>query len=357
MKYLYALILLVISGLLSYGCSNNSPSGPSNIVPPSTKGVYVVNEGNFGHNNATLTFYVPDSQKAYQDVFAAVNGRGLGDTGNDILIHSGKAYIVVNNSQKIEVINIANNVSVGTVTIPGSRSPYKLAILNDSSAYVSNVDDSSVTEFNPTSLQITQDRIRVGQNPQGVAIAYGKLYVCNSGFGGDSTVTVVSTVTNAPIKNIVVGKSPSWIAVDSHGNVVVKCDGYSDYIDSTNDTPGGIYTISSIADTVMMSLPLPLEPYGHPGRMAVSAQGVGFVQVRNAILEFDTNTDEIVSAAFLSLSWTPYGIAYDDIGNRLYLSDPVDYVQPGKVHIYNASGSEVTSFSAGVIPGEFAFTH
>ena len=88
-----SVFLLSILGVIQ-GCKSN-PTEPSGTPPLVTNGVYVVNEGNFQRGNSTLTFYSPDSNKAYQNVFALVNGRNLGDTGNDIAIHGGRAYIVV----------------------------------------------------------------------------------------------------------------------------------------------------------------------------------------------------------------------------------------------------------------------
>ena len=176
---------LFILGLLIAGCTS-SPTAPEAGIGTVTKGVYVVNEGNFTRNNATLSLYLPDSNKVYPDIFSAANGRLLGDVANDMVLFNDRGYIVVNNSQKIEVISLLDQKSVGTLVIPGSKSPYKLAILNSAKAYVTNLYDNSLTEFDPMSLQITQERILVGNNPEGIALANGKLYVCNSGFGADS---------------------------------------------------------------------------------------------------------------------------------------------------------------------------
>ena len=45
----------------------------------------------------------------------------------------------------------------------------------------------------------------------GILYANGKIYVCNSGFGYDSTVTVLNATTGALIRTVVVGDSPSEI--------------------------------------------------------------------------------------------------------------------------------------------------
>lgn len=354
-KYLY--LLVVIAMLAISSCKKESPIVPPVEIPPTTKAVYVVNEGNFGRSNSTLTVYPPDSNKAYQDVFAAVNGRNLGDVGNDMVLYKDRGYIVVNNSQKIEVIKLSDHTSVGTLVIPGNKSPYKLSILNDSKAYVTNLFDNSVTVFNPLALALTKQRIPVGLNPQGIAAANNKMYVCNSGFGSGSTVSIISTSTDTVVKTLVVGNAPSGIEVDADGDVIVKCDGaYNDFSNPNDDTPGSLVIINVNADTIAAVIPLPLATYGHPGRSSVSKKGYGFVQVNTGILKFSTSTNTIISDAFITTSsYFPYSLAVDDVTERVYVADAKDYVQPGQVFIYDKTGQQIGRFDTGIIPGTIAF--
>ena len=349
-------LFLSIPIIFGIGCRSN-PAAPPDTTPTSTTGVYVLNEGNYQRGNSTLTVFLPDSNKAFQDVFAGANGRKLGDTGNDIVIYGGKAYMVMNGSQKIEVISLATNKSVGTVQLPAQRDPYKLVILNDAKAFVTNLSDTSITEFNPSTLQILTDRIRVGLNPMGIASTNGKVYICNSGFGYDSTVTVLNATTGGLIKTIVVGDSPSEIGIGPNNEVIIKCDGRTDYIKSANDTPGSLSKINSDNDVVISKVTLPLVTYGHPGRMAVNSKGFGYFHAKNGVIRFNYN------ASIIDVGGTPfstivgYGIAYDDATDRLYVTDPKDYVNPGIVYIINATGVTINQFDAGVIPGTVGFKH
>jgi len=352
--FMFSIIIPLI--LAGTGC-RTSPNGPSDSTPTSTLGVFIVNEGNFQRGNSSLTVYLPDSNKAYQDVFANANGRNLGDTGNDIVVYGDKAYIVVNGSQKIEVISTSTYKSVGTLTLPGQRGPYRLFILNDAAAFVTNLSDTSITEFNPLSLTIIAGRIKVGTNPMGIAGANGKLYVCNSGFGYDSTVTVLNAATGAFLKTVVVGDSPSDIGIGPNNEVIVKCDGRSDYSNSANDTPGSIVKISPDNDAVTARAILPLATFGHPGRMTVTSKGVGYFQGMNGITKFS------YSGSAISVNGTPfstlvaYGLTFDNATDRLYVTDPKDYVQAGEITVLDASGNILKQFPGGIIPGAIAFKH
>ena len=112
----------------------------------STSGVSLLNEREFGKSNSTLSFYIPDSNKVYPDIFSSVNNRPLGDVGNDMVIYGNKGYIVVNNSNKIEVIAIDTNKALGTMAVAGST-PCKLAIMNDAKGYITNLYKGTVTSF------------------------------------------------------------------------------------------------------------------------------------------------------------------------------------------------------------------
>lgn len=350
-------LITLLAGLWILPACRTSPTEPTGSVPETTTGVYVINEGNFMRGNSSLTIFLPDSNKAYQDVFALANGRNLGDTGNDIVLYAGKAYIVVNGSQKIEVISLSDSKSVGTLTFAGQRSPYKLSIVNDAKAFVTNLSDTTITEFNPSTLQVVTDRIRVGTNPMGIVYANGKIYVCNSGFGFDSTVTVLNATTGGLIKTVVVGDSPSEIGVGPNNEVVIKCDGRSDYSNPENDTPGAILKINSDNDAIISKVILPLATYGHPGHMAATSKGVGYFLGKTGIIKFS------YSGSSLTVGETPfatafgYNLAYDDATDRLYMTDAKDYVQPGSVSIFDSTGIQINQFIAGIIPGAMAFRH
>lgn len=55
-------------------------------IPEVTEGVYVLNNGKYGSNNATLSYYDVTSKTVVSDVFSSVNGRKLGDTARGICL-------------------------------------------------------------------------------------------------------------------------------------------------------------------------------------------------------------------------------------------------------------------------------
>src|SRR5687767_12691559 len=95
------LTIAVLSFLIS-SCDDddNKPKGEFE------HGVFVVNEGNFQHADGSISYINPSSGEVSYDLFGAVNsGRALGDVVQSMTIDNDQAYIVVNNSNKIEVVN------------------------------------------------------------------------------------------------------------------------------------------------------------------------------------------------------------------------------------------------------------
>lgn len=345
-------ISVVFVSMMFFGCKKNDPIASTEVNPGSAVGVYVVNEGGFGKSNSSLSLIIPDSGKTYSDVFYSANNRSLGDVANDMVIFNKKAFIVINNSHKIEIISTESHVSLGTINVPGN-SPNKIAIASDTKGYISNLYKGTVTVFNPSTFGILKDGIPVGLNPQGLAISKGKIFVCNSGYGQDSTVSVIDQTADSVITTISVSRSPTDIAVDNKGNIVVICNGYSDYSNPINDIPGAIVVIDPENYSILASIPLPLSEYGHPGELTVSKHGYGLTVVRRGVLKFDTDSYSILSPLFIPK--TPYSIAIDDESDQIFLGDAMDYNSNGKIYIYNTDALIKDSATVGIIPGTIIF--
>ena len=52
-----------------------------------------------------------------------------------------------------------------------------------------------------------------------------------------------------------------------------------------------------------------------------------------------------------------YALGIDPVKNEIYVSDALDYTQNGIVYRYNTTGSLISSFEVGIIPGCFGFNY
>src|SRR5688572_9286512 len=112
--------ILTIFSIAFIACDkeDDEPDTPSN---PSSPGVYIVNEGAFGSGNSSISFFDFQTNAVTNNIYQTTNGVPLGDVAQMMLVHQGKGYIVVNNSQKIEVVDSDNCTSIGTIS--GFQSP------------------------------------------------------------------------------------------------------------------------------------------------------------------------------------------------------------------------------------------
>lgn len=81
------------------------------ITPPqniATRGFYLLNEGNMNSNKATLDYFDYTKGTYSRNIYAEANPnvvKEMGDVGNDIKIYGSKMYVVVNASNKVEVLD------------------------------------------------------------------------------------------------------------------------------------------------------------------------------------------------------------------------------------------------------------
>src|SRR4051812_13429578 len=83
---------------------------PNSITQPqvqlsNAKKVYIVNEGNLGSINSSVSLYDPETGSVIEDFYYSQNNSHLGDVTQSMSFNNGRYYIVVNNSNKIVVCN------------------------------------------------------------------------------------------------------------------------------------------------------------------------------------------------------------------------------------------------------------
>jgi hypothetical protein len=121
------LVVAVLAGSLFFvSCSNDDDTteAPSGAYD---NGVLVLNQGNFNAGNASVSF-ISDALTVENNIFQTNSGRVLGDVGQDIGLEGNNAYIVVNNSGKIEVANRYTFAPVATIS--GLVNPRYIAFEN-----------------------------------------------------------------------------------------------------------------------------------------------------------------------------------------------------------------------------------
>jgi YVTN family beta-propeller protein len=341
------LVLVVATAIGLTSCHKDKKVVPT--VTPVTTGLYVLNQGVFNYNNSTLTYYSYTAKQPSTDFFSAVNGRGLGDTGNDIEIYGAKMYIVVNVSSTIEVIDPYTGKSIKQIKMfngTTGREPRDIAFYKGN-AYITSYD-GTVAVMDTTSLAISK-YIAVGNDPEQLTVANGKIYVANSGGlkfpNYDKTVSVIDPSTNTVIKTLTVVENPQDVTTDGKGHVYVLSAG------NYANVPSSLAIIDDNNDTVTSQTNFDATVFTVVGSNAYFITSAGKVGVYSTSSQSVSNTNFISDGTVIK---SPFAINADAATGEVFVTDAVDYTSNGKLYAFDKNGKLEYSFTTGINPGRIA---
>ncbi|HLK27247.1 MAG TPA: DUF5074 domain-containing protein [Puia sp.] len=336
------LSLTVIALLVIASCKKTD--NVTTTPPKVTTGVYSLNQGNYGQNNTTLTYYDFGTKVSTTDYYKTTNSFGLGDTGSDFIIYGGKMYIVMNVSGNIAVTDALTARFIDTISFiknSVNKGPENI-VGYGSNVFVSSTD-GTVSVIDTSTLAITKS-ITVGSNPAQMIVSGTNLYVSNTGafnsnFIYDSTVSVINLSTLTETTKITVGTNPGSIAADNAGNIYVACTGdYSSIAPSLVKVNTGTNTITKSADTAVGIVRF------YNNNLYVTGGYLGSANVR----VLSTTDFSVVKGNFVSdgtAITTPYGLDIDDATGDVYVTDAKDYTSSGTVFCFDQNGTKKFSFS------------
>jgi len=219
--------LLLLSALLLGGCRKD----PQPVTPdtPDTSCAYLLSEGSWGGNDASISLINLANGNITLDWFDAANGRGIGDLAQDLVHYGNRLYATVFTSNTIEVIDPATGRSLKQIDM-GSRGPRYIEPLGGK-IYVTCYD-KTVVRIDTLTLAIEAACPLSGMQPEQLCAIGDNLYICNSwqydANGNsvyDSTLSIVDTRSFTETALITVGHNPGRIkALDSH-RLLVACSG------------------------------------------------------------------------------------------------------------------------------------
>ena len=333
------LLLLPFAVIMLASCNQNDKDDDPNF-DSFTNGVFVVHEGNFQGGNASLSFYNKYTETYSNDVFEVVNAIPLGDVGQSMVTLGDRGYIVVNNSGKIEVVDLEDLSSVGTIS--GLSSPRYICVVSNSTAYVSDLFSGAITIFHPQTLATTGSIAVNGQVEEMVKTANG---VIAAGTGSDQ-VYKINTLNNMLIDSVNVGIGPSNLALDANGKVWILTNG------GWGTEAPRLVCIDPLDMSIEISLPFTLSDF--PSGLKINNAGNMLYWSNGGVFRMDIGQPTLPSVAFLSTA--AYKLGVDPADDMIYVSDAGDFNSNGKVYRYQSNGTPVDTFDVGVIPAEFCFT-
>lgn len=307
------------------------------------EGVFIVNEGNFTAGNAGVGFYNTSKDVYADDLFKPANGRALGDVFQSMLLFNKQAYLVVNNSGKIEVVDTATFKV--TATIQGLKSPRYLLPVSNSKAYVSDLFSNAISVVNLTT------NVKIKEIPckgwtEAMALHEGKVFVSNM---YRHCVYLVDTTFDQVVDSIRLNYGSNSICKDKNNKLWILCGGNKD-----KGYKGGLFRVNPVTKAVELSLDFPVGE--NPTKLCINATGDKLYYLNKEIYSMAITENVLPVNILIDRSGRNiYGLAIDPYTSTLYLADAIDYVQRSRVYHYQLDGTLINTFTTGIITGNFCF--
>ncbi len=350
-------------------CNDDEEKG---LASETLSGFYIVNQGNQSASiPASITSVDLESGVSTdprQDAFANANNIGLGDGAQQAIVYDGKIYIAMYTSNIIWVCDANTLKIIKTIRPEGEAVNPRAFAAKDGKVYCS-MFTGYVCRIDAKTLEIDKT-IKVGPNPEQLAIAGNKLIVANSdGYNSkanyaDCSISVIDLATLSETKIKDTSKILNPTAVVSNGtDVFVGCMGnYGDVAPSvkkvdynknevTGDIPGSFIAICGRKLYVINA----------PYTSAVSdytykTYDVSTLQENGVIADRSNPSDAEVEY--------PGGIGVDPVsGDIVILSYTMgsngyaQYREPGYANVYGNDGKFKKRYNCGVGAVNVAFVH
>lgn len=327
------------------------------VLAQDTLGIYIANQGNFSAHDGSITWYDLSTGQA-EEVLA-----NFGTLVQSITLSDDFGYIASNTSNAIDILKLSSNERVGQ--IPGIASPRYITVVDQNKAYVSELSSSRVMVLDLASQAIV-DSITTGTNPEDIAVVGDRAFVANSGFGADSTLTVIDILNDAVVDTLDLEcDGPRHLEVDAQDELWSFCNGKTvynlDFTEIVEQTNGAAIVLNPATGDVIKRIEFDYQAgtntLGQDTHYSPNSEEIFLIRSdSNFVVIFDTATNDYKETITIPGSESIGGLVYDANSSLLYVGRIANFVTPGFVQILNRTDlSEAGRFDTGVAPAHLVF--
>ena len=340
---------------------SDSTAVPSPVV---ALGAYVLNTGNWGGNDASIQYLDFQTGKLSEDLYAAANGEGLGDLGQDLCVYGSKIYVTVSGSSKVVIMDRKCKVlkSIPVATEDGTPVGPRYMAACEGKVYFTAYD-GTVSRIDTTSMAIDGklNLIDAGaqtgyDHPEAITSANGKLYVNISGYSKGKWLAVVDAASFTKLKDIEVMLNP-------YTQCITAEDGYVYFVSNGNYAGSPSLTPDQYIYGTMQRL----DPETDQVEQVCRATYIANAGEKMYILYSEYYMPDVARAYVRDLKTgdeqefmdmadlqSANGLAVDPASGDVYVFD-VPYGAASDVHVYGADGTYKRTFEAGMSTSKMVF--
>ncbi len=346
------ILSLGAAACLITSCEKNDPV--PDITANNLKGMFVVCEGIYGQANGDISFYDTEMGTTVLNLFELVNGVTPGDVVQAFEIVDTLGFIVVNNSQKVTVVNMKDFKLVKTIN--GFSYPRSLVRADENTIYVSNGNGTANNYIYSIDLSMLEktDSLEVVTGPEKLINANTKVYAAIAGgWNNDgSSVIEIEPSSFTIINTYEVASVPVDIVADGDYNIWAYCKGVPDY----SNYPDVTYTDSGISrinvstketDTFPLST---MSTYGI-NNICASNDGSVIYFLNDGLYAMAAEATQLPSSKLVDGLF--YGMDVNPESGNIVCLDDVN----SKAIVYSASGIEQYNFETADYPNSIVFSY
>ncbi|MDY7395134.1 hypothetical protein UMM65_07760 [Aureibaculum sp. 2210JD6-5] len=325
--------VLFLAILFSFtSCDNSDDPKP---IPKGDfdNGYFISNEGNFTKSNASITFIDNDLMQETNGVFEKVNDKPLGDVFQSIAFDGDYAFLVVNNSNKIEVVNRYTFKSITTIT-ENLKLP-RYAVVENGKLFVTNSTDKSVLVYDATSFAFVTS-IVIEKTVEEIKKDNGNLYIMNASYSSGNEITVINASNNTVIKTITVGDGLNSIEIEDGVLYALHSTGITKVNTSSNEVIGEISFEDGLSNA---------------SKLEVEDNYIYFIS-GSKIFKFNKDATSLANTEFvdtkaIGASWA-FGYGFDVVDDKLFYTNANGFSENSEVTVYDLDGKLLKTFTAGM---------
>ena len=344
-------VVLVSLTFVFTSCSSDDVSIPS-PKGDYENGILISHEGNFGQGNASISFATYDLETVENNVFNTINSSLLGDTAQSIAFNDDLAYIVLNVSNKIEIVNRYTFESVATIN-SGLSNPRFIAFSNGK-GYVTNwgdggnATDDYIAIIDLSTNTLESNTISVVEGPEEIIANENTIYVAQQGgFSQNNKVSVIDATSDAVTATITVGDVPNSLQFDASGKLWVLCGGKPAWTGS--ETAGKLFKINTVTNTATS---IDFDVTEHPNFLSVENDTL-YYYLGGSVYKMNSSETTLPTDSEIS----GLGFYNMNVNNGiLYGVDAGDFASNGTLTSYQLSTNTlINTTTVNIIPGSVYF--
>ena len=322
----------------NFACEDKHVHEPDPVVIEKGNMVIVGQEGNYKWGNASLGLINLGKNQTDMQAYKTFNKLDLGDVFQSATFWNDQWWIVVNNSGKIEVLNIG---FMKQRTVTGFTSPRYLLPVSTDKAYVTDLYAKGLWVISGSQTQ-ANSKIDMPGWTEEMVLVNGMVYVvCKT----NAKVIRIDPAIDQVLDSVLLPGNATSIAKASNNKVWIGFGG------KNGSKPGlCLYNpATALAEKTWYSTSVEQIP----DRFQATETGDSLFFICGTPCLLKTTDSDFYRYPLGNSNW--YGLGYDPTRKLLFASDAKDYLQNSRIVQMDLSGTIQKEWVGGIITSRFYF--